>query len=36
MDRALGESARTEGTNGEEFMQGMFEELDARLSRKAG
>ena len=36
MDRALVESARAEGTDGEELMQGMFDELDARHSRKAG
>ena len=36
MDRALGESARAEGTDGEEFLQGMLDELDARHSRKAG
>ena len=36
MDRALGESARAEGTDGEEFMQGMLDELDAGHRRKAG
>ena len=36
MDRALGESARGEGTNGQEFMQGMLDELDAGHRRKAG
>lgn len=36
MDRALGESARAEGTDGEEFLQGMLDELDARHSRKTG
>ena len=35
MDRALGESARGEGTDGEEFMQGMLE-LDTGNRRKAG
>lgn len=36
MDRALGESARGEGTDGEEFMRGMIDDLDARPGRKAG
>ena len=36
MDRALVESARAEGTDGEEFLQEMLDELDARHSRKAG
>lgn len=36
MDRALGQSARAEGTDGEEFMQGMLDELDAGHSRKSG
>ncbi len=36
MDRALGESTRGEGTDGEEFMQGMLDELDAKHRRKAG
>jgi antitoxin ParD1/3/4 len=40
MDRALGESARGEGTDGEEFLQGMIDELDAGMvppsRRKAG
>ena len=35
MDRALGESDRGEGTDGEEFIQGMWEELDARHKLKA-
>jgi antitoxin ParD1/3/4 len=35
MDRALGESDRGEGTDGEEFMQGMLEELSAGQTRKA-
>lgn len=35
MDRALGESARGEGADGEEFMQGMIDELDAKHGRKA-
>lgn len=33
MDRALGESARSEGSDGEKFMQEMLDELDARNSR---
>ena len=36
MDRALAESARREGTDGEDFMQGMLDELDADHRRKAG
>ncbi len=36
MDRALGESARGEGADGEEFMQGILEDLDAGNRRKAG
>lgn len=36
MDRALGESARGEGVDGEEFIQGMLAELDAVNRRKAG
>jgi antitoxin ParD1/3/4 len=36
MDRALGESARGEGADGEDFMQGMLEDLDAGNRRKAG
>ena len=36
MDRALGESARGEGVDGEEFLQGMLDELDAEHGRKAG
>jgi antitoxin ParD1/3/4 len=36
MDRALGESARGEGTDGEEFMQVMLDDLDALHRRKAG
>lgn len=35
MDRALGEAARGEGTDGEKFMQGMLAELDAEHSRKS-
>ena len=35
MDRALGESDRGDGTDGEEFMQGMLEELSAGQTRKA-
>lgn len=34
LDRALGESTRGEGTDDEEFMQGMLEELDAGHRRK--
>jgi antitoxin ParD1/3/4 len=36
MDRAFDESARGEGTGGEEFTQGMLDELDAAHRRKAG
>ena len=36
MDRALGESARGEGTDGEQFMQEMLVDLDTRYQRKAG
>jgi hypothetical protein len=36
MDRALAESARGEGTDGEEFIQGMLDELDAGHQRKVG
>ncbi len=36
MDRALGEAARGEGVDGDEFMQGMIDELDAAHRRKAG
>jgi antitoxin ParD1/3/4 len=36
MDRALGESARGEGVDGEEFMQGMIDEMDSGHRRKAG
>ena len=36
MDRAPAESVRGEGTDGEEFMQGMLDELDAGHRRKAG
>jgi len=36
MDRALGESARMEGTDGEPFVQGMLDELDAGQNSKAG
>jgi antitoxin ParD1/3/4 len=36
IDRALGESARGEGADGEEFMEVMLEELDAGNRRKAG
>ncbi len=35
MDRALGQSARGEGTDGEEFMQGLPNDLDARSVRSA-
>jgi antitoxin ParD1/3/4 len=34
MDRALGEAARGEGSDGETFMQGMLDELDAGQTRK--
>ena len=36
MDRALAESARGEGKDGEEFMQGMLDELDAGHQHKVG
>jgi antitoxin ParD1/3/4 len=36
MDRALGESARGEGTDGEQFIQEMIDDLDTRHQRKAG
>jgi len=36
MHRAIGESARGEGTDGEEFMQGMLDDLDTGHRRKAG
>lgn len=36
MDRALGESARGEGSDGEEFIQGMLDDLDAVNRRRAG
>lgn len=36
MDRALAESGRGEGTDGDEFMQGMIDELDVTHRRKAG
>ena len=36
MDRALGESDRGEGTDGDQFMQEMLDDLDARHRRKAG
>ena len=36
MDAALSESARGEGTDGEQFMQDMLQDLDARLGRNAG
>jgi hypothetical protein len=36
MDRPLAESARGEGTDGEEFMQGMLDELDSGHRRTAG
>jgi len=36
MDRALGESARGAGMDGEEFMQGILDELDTGNRRKAG
>ena len=36
MDRAIGESARGEGTDGEEFMQRMLDDLDTGHRRKAG
>ena len=36
MDRSLGESARGEGADGEEFIQGMLDDLGAVNRRKAG
>lgn len=36
MDRALGESTRSEGTDGDQFMQEMLDNLDAQRERKAG
>lgn len=36
MDRALAESARGEGADGEEFLQGLMEDLEAGSRRKAG
>jgi antitoxin ParD1/3/4 len=36
MDRALAESARGEGADGEEFMQGLIEDLETGTKRKAG
>jgi antitoxin ParD1/3/4 len=36
MDRALAESTRGEGADGEEFMQGLIEDLDTGTRRKAG
>lgn len=36
MDRALGESARGEGVDGEAFLQKMLDDLDAEEIRKAG
>ena len=36
MDRALGESDRGERADGEQFMQEMLDDLDARHRRKAG
>lgn len=36
MDRALGQSARAEGTDGEEFKQGLLHDLDAGNGRSAG
>ena len=36
MDRSLDESARGEGADGEEFLRGMLDELDAGHRRKAG
>ncbi len=36
MDRALAESARGEGKDGEEFMQEMLDELDAGHQHKVG
>jgi antitoxin ParD1/3/4 len=36
MDRALGESARGEGADGEEFIHGMLGDLEASNRRKTG
>ena len=36
MDRALGESDRGEGTDGDQFMQEMLDGLDDSQRRKAG
>ncbi|MCC6366980.1 MAG: type II toxin-antitoxin system ParD family antitoxin [Bryobacterales bacterium] len=36
LDRALGESARGQGTDGEEFMRAMLDELDTAHSHKTG
>ena len=36
MDRALGESDCGEGTDGDQFMQEMLDDLDAGHRRKAG
>jgi antitoxin ParD1/3/4 len=36
MDRALAESARGEGSDGEEILQGLMEDLEAGSRRKAG
>jgi antitoxin ParD1/3/4 len=36
MDCALAESARGEGADGEEFMQGLIEDLETGTRRKAG
>ncbi|MCA2968181.1 MAG: type II toxin-antitoxin system ParD family antitoxin [Acidobacteriaceae bacterium] len=36
MDRALAESTRGEGADGEEFMQGLIEDLETGTRRKAG
>lgn len=35
MDRALAESARGEGADGEKFMQGLFEDVETVTRRKA-
>ena len=36
LDRALAESARGEGVDGENFVQGLVEELETGTKRKAG
>lgn len=36
MDRALSESSKGEGTDGEEFMRRMMDEMDVTHGRKAG